>query len=71
MKHLTKEEYFAQIPAENLRLNALADTIGQAYIDGIEYADKRYRDAISVALEKTGTKINPFFNIVLTEINKN
>ena len=70
MKHLTKEEYLASLTPDKLTLNELPNTIGQAYIDGINHADKKYRDAIREAIKKTGIKVSPFFNIVLNELNK-
>ena len=70
MKHLTKEQYVASLTPDKLTLNELPNTIGQAYLDGIEEADKKYRNAISIALKKTGIKVSPLFNIILQEINK-
>lgn len=40
MKHLTKEEYIASLTPDKLTLSELPYTIGQAYLDGIEEADK-------------------------------
>ena len=70
MKHLTKEEYLASLTPDKLTLTELPNTIGQAYLDGISEADKKYRNAISVAIKKTGIKVSPLFNIILQEINK-
>lgn len=70
MKHLTKEQYVASLTPDKLTLNELPNTIGKAYLDGIEEADKKYRNAISIALKKTGIKVSPLFNIILQEINK-
>lgn len=70
MKHSTKEEYFASLTPDKLSLLELPNTIGQAYLDGIEEADSRYRKAISIAIKKVGIKVSPFFNIVLNELNK-
>ena len=70
MKHLTKEQYIASLTPDKLMLSELSNTIGQAYLDGIEEADKKYRNAISIALKKTGISVSPLFNIILQEINK-
>jgi len=70
MKHLTKEQYIASLTPDKLTLNELLNTIGQAYLDGIEEADKKYREAIAVAIKKVGISVSPFFNIVLNELNK-
>lgn len=70
MKHLSKEEYFASLTPDKLSLSEIPNTIGQAYLDGIEEADKKYKNAIMVAIKKVGIKVSPFFNIVLNELNK-
>ena len=70
MKHLTKKQYFESLTPDKLTLSELPNTIGQAYIDGINEADKKYRIAISVAIKKVGINVSPFFNIVLKELNK-
>ncbi len=70
MKHLTKEQYLESITPDKLTLSELPNTIGQAYLDGIEEADKRYRKAISIAIKKVGINVSPFFNIILNELNK-
>lgn len=70
MKHLTKEQYLASITPDKLTLSELPNTIGQAYLDGINTADKKYREAIEVAIKKVGIPVSPFFNIVLNELNK-
>lgn len=70
MKHKTKEQYLQSLTPERFMINNLLDTIAQAYIDGIEEAEKKFRDAIIVAMEKERIKINPFFNIICNEINK-
>lgn len=70
MKHLTKEQYVASLTSDKLTLNELPNTIGQAYLDGIEEADKKYRKAIKIAIEKVGISVFPFFNIILKELNK-
>ena len=70
MKHLTKEEYLASLTPDKLALSELPNTIGQAYLDGIKEADKKYRTAIQVAIKKVGISVSPFFNIILNELNK-
>lgn len=70
MKHLTKEQYVASLTPDKLILNELPNTIGQAYLDGIEEADKKYRKAIKIAINKVGISVFPFFNIILNELNK-
>lgn len=70
MKHLTKEQYLASLTPDKLTLSELPNTIGQAYLDGIEEADEKYRKAIEIAIKKVGISVSPFFNIVLNELNK-
>lgn len=70
MKHKTKEQYLQSLSPERFMINNLLDTIAQAYIDGIEEAEKKFRDAIIVAMEKQGIKVTPFYNIILNEISK-
>ncbi len=70
MKHLTKEQYIASLTPDKLTLSELPNTIGQAYLDGIEEADKKYRNAIQIAIKKVGISLSPFFNIILNELNK-
>lgn len=70
MKHLTKEEYLASLTPDKLTLTELPNTIGQAYLDGINEADKKYRNAINIAIKKTGIKISPLFYIILQETDK-
>ena len=70
MKHLTKEQYIASLTPDKLTLSELPNIIGQAYLDGIEEADKKYRNAIQIAIKKVGISLSPFFNIILNELNK-
>lgn len=70
MKHLTKEQYIASLTPDKLTLKELPNTIGQAYLDGIEEADKKYRKSIEIAIKEVGIPVSPFFNIVLNELNK-
>lgn len=70
MKHLTKEQYFASLTPDKLTINELPNTIGQAYLDGIEEADRKYRNAISIAVKEVGINMLPFFSIILKELNR-
>lgn len=70
MKHLTKKQYFESLTPDKLTLSELPNTIGQAYIDGINEADDKYRIAIKTATEKVGISASHFFAIVLSELNK-
>ena len=70
MKTLSKEEYLASLTPDKLILSELSNTIAQAYLDGIKEADKKYREAIKVAVKKLGISTSPLFNIILNELNK-
>ena len=70
MKYLTKEQYIASLTPDKLTLSELPNIIGQAYLDDIEEADKKYRNAIQIAIKKVGISLSPFFNIILNELNK-
>ena len=52
MKHKTKEQYLQSLSPERFMINNLLDTIAQAYIDGIEEAEEKFKNAIGVAIKK-------------------
>lgn len=69
----TKELFLSSLNPEQLQLKNLLDTIGDAYIQGIEDADQKWRKAVSEFLTKEGipqSKMCSIFN-KLTLIDPN
>jgi hypothetical protein len=50
----TKELFLSSLNPEQLQLKNLSNTIGDAYIQGIEDADQKWRKAVSEFLTQEG-----------------
>ena len=48
----TKQKYLDSLSIEQLHLKNLVDTIGDSYINGIEAADEKWREAVSEFLKE-------------------
>lgn len=69
----TKELFLSSLNPEQLQLKNLLNTIGDAYIQGIEDADQKWRKAVSEFLTQEGmpqSKMCSIFN-KLTLIDPN
>lgn len=62
-------KYMERVSPEKLTLKEIPNTINQAYLDGVEDVDQKYREAIQKACKVYDIPANRFFLVILNHLN--